>query len=108
MRAGWDLLRTMRHVETTSNICWHSLLYFSPLHVSCRLGSVVPPEQTHGHAHAYEGAARPATQIATVFVASNNSLLAYICAVDGKNYFKLTLISGPCGHVVYCFPAHIN
>jgi len=62
------------------------------------------PEQTIGRAHAYEGAARPRSQIATVFVAWDNGLLANICAVDGKNYVKLTLISGPCGQVVYLLP----
>jgi len=62
------------------------------------------PEQTLGQAHAYEGDRRPASQIATVFVAPNNALLTHICQVDGKNYFKLTLISGPCGNVVYLLP----
>lgn len=62
------------------------------------------PEQTLGQAHAYEGNTRPANQTATVFVSAIKGLLTNICRVDGKNYFKLTLISGPCGNVVYLLP----
>jgi hypothetical protein len=57
-----------------------------------------------GRAHAYEGAARPASQIATVFITANDGMFGYICTVNGTNYFKLTLTSGPCGHVVYLLP----
>src|SRR5258705_9360390 len=59
------------------------------------------PQQMIGRAHAYEGDARTASQIATVFITANDGMFGYICTVNGTNYFKLTLTSGPCGHVGY-------
>jgi hypothetical protein len=64
------------------------------------------PEQTLSRVHAYEGGARPPTQIATVFGAPPSSgLITVICDVDGKNYYKSKLISiVGCGQLVYLLP----
>ena len=61
-------------------------------------------ENTTMRVHAYEGAPRPASQIATVFAPYGmNGEMTHICNVDGKSYRKLGWTSS-CPSVVYLLP----
>src|SRR5262245_26449340 len=64
------------------------------------------PETTTMREHAYEGARRPASQIATVFAPYGDAgQMTFICSVDGRSYLKLGWTwTSSCPSVVYLLP----
>ena len=79
------------------------LLYACPV-VLAQLGP--GPESTTMRVHAYEGAKRAASQIATVFAPYGpGAEMSFICSVDGKSYFKMGWTwTSSCPSVVYLLP----
>ena len=62
------------------------------------------PEATLIRVHAYEGANRPAAQIATVFAPYGPTAeMTFICSVNGKSYLRMGWTSS-CPSVVYLLP----
>jgi hypothetical protein len=57
--------------------------------------------------HAYEGARRPAGQVATVFgrMLTRPLALTFVCEVDGKSY-RATFAASICPSVVYLVPGN--